>query len=337
MSVNILPALSVWQDFVLPSNFNEQIISEKQIKGVLIREYSIDGNNTENGQVKINLLTAQLNDGDEKDGPILFILKDFEQKDILSDIVFFAKKGYTVCSVDIEGKSDREFYTYYPENISYANYILAKDNLYEITNTVKESCWYEWAVVLKYAIRFCKKTFSNKKLGLIARGRSATVAWQAVANNEDVSAFVVLFNCGWTTYKGDYKFDSGDENNFNDSELAFIAGIEPQSYAQYVKCPTYIVENPNDRIFDADRAHDTLKRVVNEKKGLLYDCAYVQGIGQKSFEGIYSFINQTLFGDKRSLKLNEPNISSRIVRTEAKNSDCYIEVFLAQNKGADLG
>ncbi|MBQ0099140.1 MAG: hypothetical protein KBS91_01160, partial [Firmicutes bacterium] len=313
MSINILTPVSIWKDFILPQNINAVFLSEISENGIITKRFFVDGRETEKGQVKI-LLTIMQKES-VKNAPALFMLKEFEKDAIFSSMKQIALDGYIACTVDIEGKVEGlSNYTIYPEDIEYANYSDIKDNLYKISNSAKETCWYEWAYVIKYAIGFLRNNLSIDKIGVIGAGENVTALWQAVAFNDSVSAFVPIYNTGWKSYKGHYKFDDEPEIIFPDEELSFVAGIEPQSYASYVKCPTYSVCNNNDILFEPDRAHDTIKRIDNSVKGILYENKCLHGLTNESVKAIKVFLDETL--KKDNIEFNEPLISSKLSNGE---------------------
>ncbi len=314
MAVNILTPISIWKDMYLPSVVTSVPISEVVENGIVKKRFFIDGRKTDQGQVEIFATIVKKQSVDK--APAILMLKEFENDSILPSMTEIAKEGYIAFTVDIEGKNKSgEYSTIYPEDINYANYSIAKENLTTLLRTAKESCYYEWAYVLKYAIWYLHGCDFVTKIGVIGSGINVTSLWQAVAFNEVVSAFVPIFNIGWKFYKGHYKFDNEPEIIFPDEELSFIAGIEPQSYASYVKCPTFAICNSNDILFDSDRAHDTIKRVDNDVKGIYYENKCLHGLTNEAINTIKAFFYKTLKCEEK-VDFIEPNISSKISNGE---------------------
>ena len=89
--------------------------------------------------------------------PAILLLRDFDNGSDEQVIENLAKKGYIVLSVDIAGKDEgKELFTEYPESLNYANYSLAKDSLYSVTEDVNDTCWYEWTAVVRYALKYLR-------------------------------------------------------------------------------------------------------------------------------------------------------------------------------------
>lgn len=336
MSVNILTPVTIWKDFSISHTINSTFISEVSEDDIITKRFFIDGRNTENGQVKIFCTIKQKES--VKNAPAVLMIKEFNDDSIDASLNQIANEGYIACTVDIEGKVDGvKNFTIYPEDINYANYNISKDTIYKITNTAKETCWYEWATVIKYAISFLKNNLKIDKIGVIGAGENVTALWQAVAFNEEVSAFVPVYNIGWKSYKGHYKFDNEPEIIFPDEELMLVAGIEPQSYASYVKCPTFAVCNSNDILFESDRAHDTIKRVDNDIKGIYYDKSVLHGLTNESVKTIKIFLDEILKGEK-AVDFIEPLISSKksngeiIITVETFNEIENLTLFASEEQ-----
>ena len=52
-------------------------------------------------------------------------------------------------------------YTVYPDKISHANYDNSSETFNYVKTTAKDTCWYEWCAVAKYAVSYAKSKSPN--------------------------------------------------------------------------------------------------------------------------------------------------------------------------------
>lgn len=175
-------------------------------------------------------------------------------------LAYFVKKGYNALCVDYGGERDGvERYTQYPNNVSYANAVNCGRHRDFVDTSADETCWYEWVAVGIYAHKFLTEKYETENIGLVGIRDGGEVAWKLAAVAK-FSCAVTVSACGWKAYRGYEKF-LGKEPEFNDERYRFIAGIDSQAYAPYVKCPMLILCTTNDGKFDYDRAYDTYSRI----------------------------------------------------------------------------
>ena len=221
MSGTILTPVAIWRDFKVTTTPQVKALDKKKNGSVSYTTIEIEGRKIKDQTVKIRGVIAK--GKCSTPAPAILLLRDFESgvdQVIIEDL---AKKGYIVLDVDIAGKEEgKEIYTEYPEKIEYANYQNVKDSLYNVEGDVKDTCWYEWTAVLKYALAFLKSREEITCVGGLGIGESATVMWQlAGVDSLDCACFVL--NAGWRGYKGIYKYSGEVEPQFTDDMYKFIA------------------------------------------------------------------------------------------------------------------
>ena len=300
MAGTILTPTAIWKDFEI-SIPQAQIIDEIQDENVVTTRLFIDGKEEKDGKTKIfATLTRKV---DCKKAPAILLLRDFDNSgdDALS--LEFVNRGYSVLSIDIEGKIDgKEYFTLYPESVSYANYSIVKDNLDEVEKDATYTCWYEWVCCARYALKYLSAQPFVSKIGGFGIGEAATVMWQVAGCDKNLDCAVFVLNAGWSGYRGIHKFAGNVEPQFSDNMYKFIAGIEPQAYAMHVKCPTLMLSATNSYRFDCDRAADTVARISNEVfKSLHYSVGYRERVSGEAFRVANIFLEEFL--RKKSGKL----------------------------------
>ncbi len=304
MAGNILSPSAIWNDFVISETPKAEVICETKNGEVSFSQLYVDGKQIDGETVKIfGVLAKPIN---LTKGPAILLVDDFNVGDNAKFISALVSRGYSVLSIDLAGFDDgKEHFTKYPEKITYANYKNAKTDLYGVSDSVKETCWYEWACAVKYAQKYLAQMPSVTSVGLIGVGEAGTVAWQ-VAGSDDNSFKCASFilNAGWIGYRGIHKFGGMVEPQFSDNMYKFIAGIEPQSYATHVCCPTLILSATNSRAFDCDRAFDTASRMESAPyKAVHYSIGERNCVNGEAFRTLLLFLEKYLIAGGTSKKL----------------------------------
>ena len=219
-------------------------------------------------------------------------------------ITHFSNLGFNVLSVDLRGKREGVLdYTVYPDKITHANYDNSSETFNYVKTTAKDTCWYEWCAVAKYAVSYAKSKSPNAKIGVLGIKHGANVAWQLTATDDRVSASAFVSGAGWLAYKNVFKH-SGEEIVLDDERCKFIAGVDMHTYAQHVKVPVFYTATTNSDNFDVDRAVDTLQRVDNQNKCWFnFTNASKSVIDENSLKDIEIFFEKFIGGKKVKLPL----------------------------------
>lgn len=311
MAGNILTPKSIWGNFVIDGAVTAQIKNEREENGLLITDLYLDGRNTADGQVKIFATFIKKN----KTSPssAILLVQDFEENDENALPMDLAEQGYAVLSVKLDGhREGAEDYTVYPDSISYANYEQVKDSLYIVKDDAIHTCWYEWAVAIRYALKYLRDQASLKKIGGMALGEVATALWQ-VAGVDKFDCTVFALNAGWAGYRGSYKFAGTVEPQFSDNMYKYIAGIEPQTYAMHVDSPVLVLAPTNSNVYDCDRAYDTVSHTKAEVYGAVhYSVGFRDRVSSIAYNNAKIFFNHYLNGAK-SVLAGEMDIKCDVV------------------------
>lgn len=257
----ILTPVSLWKNFNDSLEVMPVTLGERVDDGIKFDYLNFSGRNTGLGRVTIYgvLATREMNPARE----CVLILRDSLDEIDEQLLAYFVKKGYNALCVDYGGERDGvERYTQYPNNIRYANAVECGRHKDFVDIVAYETCWYEWVAVGIYARKFLTEKFNTDKIGLIGIRDGGEVAWKLAAVAK-FSCAVTVSACGWLAYRGYEKF-LGKEPEFDDERYRFIAGIDSQAYAPYVKCPVLMLCTTNDEKFEYDRAYDTFSRINPE-------------------------------------------------------------------------
>lgn len=253
----------VWENIKIETeNFDETILKEYETEEATYKEMYFNGKKTEKGVTRIYAVLAcpktALNPS------VVLLCHDFNSTIGKSYIEYFLKMNFAVLMCDMYGKFEGRKYTFYPDDIKYANgENWSKFNL-EVTTTARETMPFEWVMVNRYAIQYLKtqENIDSSKIACIGIGEGATITWQLAFVEKELKTCIALFYAGWGEYGKNYKFSQNrDISNLNFNQAAYIAGISPQSYAPYVNVPMLYLTASNSQIGNLDRAFDTMARI----------------------------------------------------------------------------
>lgn len=305
MAGNILTPSLLWKGFSIKGAIQTEEISTKTEQDIVISEFYLNGEKKEDGNVKIFCKIVRSVKATTL--PAILLVEDFSKESDNTFAIKLAKKGYYVMSVDLAGKREGvENHTIYPESLSYANLPLSEYKNTIISGSIKNTCWFEWACVLKYALAYLKSDSSITKIGVIGISHPATALWQVVGTEQNIDCAVFVGNAGWQGYKGINKFGDELEPQFGDSKLKYIAGIEPQSYSKNITCPCLVLSPTNSAEFDCDRAYDTVSKIPEKVfKGVDYSVGRRQSVDYDRYKNMITFLDYFLLKGKSSENLPE--------------------------------
>lgn len=323
MANKILTPVTLWDKFSSNLPLNETTLLSETIGNAVFNYVYFSGRNVGSSRVRIYGIYAEQKN---VKASTVIILPDVSGTVDVDLITHFSNLGFNVLSVDLAGKRDGVLdYTVYPEKISHANFENCSETFNFVKTTAKDTCWYEWCAVAKYAISYAKSKSPNAKIGVLGIKHGANVAWQLTATDERVNASAFVSGAGWLAYKNVFKH-SGEEIVLDDERCKFIAGVDMHTYAQHVKVPVFFTATTNSDNFDVDRAVDTLQRVDNQNKCWFnFTSASKSVIDKNSLKDIEFFFEKFIGGKKIKLP-SIPKIYSELFEEEVKYT---VEVSLS--------
>ncbi len=303
MAKQILTPVTLWKDFDESLPLEEELISETRDQGCVFRDLYFKGRETGAGRVKI--YARYIFPADAEKFPVVMILFEAGLPFDETFVMHFVKNGYGVLCVDYCGLRPEGPYTVYPTNIDYANFVRADGTLYDCAETARETCWYEWAGVARYAARYLFGREEVTCVGAIGLRTGGEVIFK-IAPYSELSCMISVCAAGWLAYRGIDKF--GKEVGkpvFDEERHRFIAGIDSQSYAPYVGCPVLLLSAVNDKTYNYDRVYDTFSQLNPEVEKALLFSAHGNGLlGTHTLLDIDLFLGKHL--KKHSVFVSKP-------------------------------
>lgn len=270
----LTPSL-IWKDFETANDLNVSIIREYDEDNIIHREVYFSARNMCDGVTRVYGHFACPKEI-KKHAAVLYcpnVGRTVDER-VVKEI---ARRGYAVLGFDYSGETaDSARFTIYPKSLDYANYSRSGRHLTHCDGDATETCWYEWTVVARYAVKFLTEQpeVDADKIGVIGVRSGGYFAYQLASFCKDVKAGVSIFEGGWTEYAGKFKHGDDNEIKVDEEREKWMAGVATQVYAKHVKTPFLYLGATNDSLGNCDRVGDTLLRMEN---GSCY-CAFAPNL-----------------------------------------------------------
>lgn len=272
----LLTPLSIWKDYnacVLPLDLT--IFKEEKVNGVTLQHLYFNGRRIGNDTVRVYAVVGFV----DKSNLGLVIVGQPQLAVSVDSVVFWARKGYTVVTVDYAGDLGllgQGRHTVYPESISYANSLQSDRHATHVDESVVDTVWYEYAINTMRAVTLLSDEDycgASASVVLFGEGRGNKTALHTLAADKRIKAGAILFGNLWE-YEEEVIIDKSDIDNLQNEELSekmeiadeqqrWLMGIAPQSYLQYITQPLYFITGTNSGKTDLGNNELALNRLVN--------------------------------------------------------------------------
>ncbi len=339
MTQPILTPISLWKDFDASLPLEVEIIEERAEQGILYRETAFSGRQTDEGRVRIYGIEVRPND-EEKLPAILLLLGANRALDLrLAER--FARRGYCVFCMDYRGETNETGrFTEYPADVDYANFIRAERKVYHADEGAKRTAWYEWTAAAIYAVEYLKTLSYVTSIGAMGEREGGEIVWKLMTVTP-LACGVVVNAVGWLSSRDSYKFEeTAKVADMDEERRLFIAGVDSQSYAPFVKCPVLMLVATSDAYMDADKAYDTFARINGEQFATIhYSVGYGGTIDETGIKDVDMFADKYL--KDREIFIAEPleiafetgedGALYAVVTSDGQGESVADEVFFAED------
>lgn len=134
--MNILTPVTLWKDFDDTLPLEAETLSETECGNAVVQEVFFSGRKTAKGRVRI--YAQYVFPKGEARFPVIMMLFEAGSKPDMGFVRRFVKRGYGVLCVDYCGDNGLNRYTYYPQDVDYANYARAGSAMRYAEPTAKE-------------------------------------------------------------------------------------------------------------------------------------------------------------------------------------------------------
>ncbi len=294
----IVSAVSLWKKFntETPLCASEWEIEDKG--GVRYSNVAYSGHKASDGSVRIYARFGKPIGSGKK--PAVLLLPDAGKPLDKELFGYFISKGYAVLMPDYSGKmpedTDSDFRTVYPPSLNHGNFVHARGLLDMENLQAEDTTWFEWLYVALFSLEYLKSREDISNIGVVGIRTGGDIAWQTMLS-PDVKCGVPVNAVGWRSFSALAKFGDNVAHNLSDDRHRYIAAVEAQSYAPYVKCPVLMLCALRDDYFDCDRAYDTYSRIGNEEgNALVYSVSSGACIGVSGLNDMDLFLEKNLKG-----------------------------------------
>lgn len=311
----IVSAVSLWKKFNVNESLDIREWGVTEVDGLRLSHVRFSGHRVEDGAVRIYArFMKPINKGKT---PAIVLLGDAGKPVDEKLGRFFADKGYAILMPDYSGKMQEDDEavnrTEYPDSLVHANLEQAQGFLDMAGVDVERSCWFEWTYVALYAVEFLTRMEAIGNVGVVGVRVGGDIAWQTLLSTK-IKCGVPINAVGWKTSIGKTKFGDNTVQSLSEDKHRYIAAVEAQSYAPYIKCPVLMLCAIRDNFFDCDRAYDTFSRLGGDWDNALYYAPESGScLGPNALIDMELFLEKTLKG--REIYIPEtPNVT--ITETE---------------------
>ncbi|MCD8205420.1 MAG: hypothetical protein LUD29_02250 [Clostridia bacterium] len=313
---DIMTPLNIWDGLDLGLEPKCRVLEEFKEDDVTLRHLMFLGRDTGEGRVEIHGVMAYSGDVPSDRG--VLYLPDSGDAVSVDILKLFASKGYSVLAVDYRGEGFKgEYFTRYPQNVSYANVKKAGRRKNFVDETADRTSWYEWCAAALYGKSLLDLITGSAHTAVVGHKDGGEIAWKIITKGE-FSCAVIISAAGWDYCEGHSKFDN-TEPALSDERYRFIAGVDSQSFAGYAGCPVMMICTLHDEGFDYDRAYDTFIRINGEHASesvILYSLPCFNFVSRRATKNMFMYLDK--FVSERQIFI--PRSSDvEIVMDEEKN------------------
>lgn len=293
MAQTILTPISLWKDFDDSLDLAPEILEERQKDGVIFRETCFSGRQTETGRVRV--YGVEVRPAQAEKLPALLLLSEANRPLDLRLAERFARRGYCVFCMDYRGKTaETSRCTEYPSDVEYANFLRAGRSMFHADAGAKKTPWYEWTAAAIYAVRYLRSQALVSSVGALGVREGGDIVWKLMTTT-DLACGICVNAAGWLAYRDVSKFGEDAVTDLAEEKRLFIAGLDSQSYAPFVRCPLLMLVATTDLYADADKAYDTYVRVNKDCFATIdYSMAYGGAIDGKGVRNVDMFMDKYL-------------------------------------------
>ena len=319
----LVSALSLWREYDLTGALDAEILETRTDEATELSYTALtyNGRTAEDGTVRIFAYFAR--PAGEKKCPAILLLKEAGKPLDVELMAYFVQKGYAVLMPDYSAVDTNGDCTVYPPSLEYARFATAQ-GLYHVEDIPSnKTCWFEWTYAALYSLEYLKSREDVENIGVVGVRTGGEVAWKVMLS-PDVVCGVPINAAGWLSARGIARFAEAASVNLTDERHRYIAAVESQSYAPFVKCPVLMLCALSDYSFDYDRAYDTYGRIGGEREDI--ESAIVYSPDSGSCIGAGGLADMELFLEKH-LKGREIFIPSPLnITVREKDEKLCVEV-----------
>ncbi len=233
-----------------------------------------------------------------EDKPAVLVVSDYTkpiEPDTLRDI---ASRGFVAMSVDLAGTREDGLHTLYPEELWYCNKNDAP-TMFEIADTARETKLYEYTVCCRRAITYLLQAEHVAQVSVLTAGKGVYVGIMVLGVDDRVANGAILFGNLYRNFpvidNDENVLDAGRDElerhiAYDTKRQQWTLGLAPQTYAQQIKVPVYVINSANSPFADIVQTSKTTLR-LNADSRLLILPTCMDYLPRHYVDGVLEWLN----------------------------------------------
>ena len=267
---SVLNSQSLWEGFD-PSNEPLDVVLMKQtkVKGIVTKCLFFTGRSlSDHSKTRVY---AQVCYKDSCQGkPAVLVVSSYTRPICEQALIDIASRGFVAMSIDFAGRRDVGLHTLYPEELDYCNADVAR-TIFEITDTPRETKLFEYALNCRRAITYLLSE-NVSSVSVLTAGKGVYVGIIVLGEDNRVKNGAILFGNLSRAFPDPTAEEQADlERNiaYDYRRQVWTLGLAPQTYAQQIKVPVYVVNSANSPFVDLVQASKMFLRVNGDSRLLI--------------------------------------------------------------------
>lgn len=272
---NVLTSQTLWEGYDPTAEKLDTVVLKQTKRGIVTKQLYFTGRELEHGKSRI-FATVCYKDAPQGK-PAVLVISNYSHPYDETILVDLAKRGFVAMAIDFAGRRELGLHTLYPEELDYCNADVAKST-FEINETARETKLYEYALNCRRAITYLLDEENVSQVSVLTSGKGVYVGIIVLGVETRVANGAILFGNLFRNFpepsKSAYELDMNTDDlerhiAYDTSRQMWTLGLAPQTYAQQIKVPVYVVNSSNSPYVDIAETSRTFLRVNSDSRLLI--------------------------------------------------------------------
>lgn len=251
------------------------LIKQTKSDGIVTKQLYFTGRVTQHGKTRVYGVVCSPSGGTNH--PAVLLVSNYSAPIELNTLRDLAKRGFAAMSVDLAGRRDKGLHTLYPEELDYCNESMS-DSMFTIKDTVRETKLYEYALCCRRALTYLLDVENVPQVSVLTAGKGVYVGIIVLGIDNRVKNGAILFGNLYRNFpvmeQDENVLDVGKDElerhiAYDTLRQQWIMGLAPQTYAQQIKVPVYVVNSANSPFVDILQTGKQMMRVNGDSRLLV--------------------------------------------------------------------
>ena len=274
---SVLTSRTLWESFdPAAEQLDIDPIKRSEQGGIVTKQLYFTGRTLPSG-AKTRVFAVLCYKKTAEGKPAVLVIGNYAHPVDMNILRDLAMRGFVAMAVDLAGKRVKGLHTVYPEEILYCNDADAL-SMFEIPETARETKLYEYTVSCRRAITYLLGEEGVSQVSVLTEGRGAYVGIIVLGVETRVTNGAILFGNLYRNFpilgNDENVLDAGKDElerhiAYDTRRQQWTLGLAPQTYAQQIKVPVYVVNSANSPFVDIVQTSKTMMRLNAESRLLI--------------------------------------------------------------------